>query len=155
MTTLQTNAPWPFQDILGNKHKTIKAEAVVRALLARLIAFTRVHLFGSLYFILAIMLINLLTLFLFAGTVLQLIDPTAGVMDIGILSVLILGLLGGLLSIFCSIWLQELLWQPFKIFRQHFQSHFNQLTSWQQCILYFSVFFLLVYALLWALAVAM
>ncbi|TJZ63201.1 hypothetical protein FAZ15_02600 [Sphingobacterium olei] len=128
MTTLQTNAPWSIQDMLGEIG--IKQE-------------------------LGMLLLWLFTLFLFAGRILQLIDPTAGIMDVGILSVLILGLLGGLLSIFCSLWLQELLWQPFNMFRKHLGNHFNQLTSWQQCILYFSVFFLVLYALLWALAIAM
>lgn len=128
MTTLQTNTPWLIQDMLGEIG--IKQK-------------------------LGIVLLWLLTLFVFAGTILQLIDPAAGILDIGILSVLILGLISGLLAIFCSIWLQELLWQPFKTFRKHLGNHFNQLTSWQLCVLYFSVFFLLVYALLWALAIAM
>ena len=33
-----------------------------------------------------------------------------------------------------------------ELFRKQFHSHVNQLTSWQQSILYFSVFFLLLYA---------
>ena len=99
-----------------------------------------------------VILIYLLVLFLFTGTILQAIDPAAGVLDIGILSVLLLGLIGGIAAILCSLWLQELLWQPFKVFRKQFRSHFNQLSSWQQCILYFSVFFLLLYAVLWGLA---
>ena len=93
----------------------------------------------------------LLTLFLFVGTLLQLLDPSAGVLDIGILSVLLFGLLGGVVAVFVSLWLQEMLWRPFKFFRQQFFHHFNQLTSWQQCIIYFSVFFLLLYAFLWGL----
>ena len=96
-----------------------------------------------------------LVAFGFAGTVLQLVDPAAGVLDIGILSVLLLGLLGGLAAILCSLWLQELLWQPFKLFRQQFHTHFNRLSSWQQCIIYFSVFFLLLYAVLCALAIVL
>ncbi|ULT23566.1 hypothetical protein KUH03_31010 [Sphingobacterium sp. E70] len=77
-----------------------------------------------------------------AGLLLQALDPTAGVLDIGILSVLLFAVLAALLAIYCCYWLQELLWQPFKIFRQNLFYHFNQLTSWQQCIIYFSVFFL-------------
>lgn len=126
MKTLQTNVPWLIQDIAGElsgKHKV------------------------------GIAVLLLTALFLFAGTILQVIDPTAGVLDIGILSVLFFGLLGGMAAIFCSLWLQEILWQPFKVFRKEFNYHFNQLTSWQQCILYFSVFFLLLYAVVWTLAV--
>ncbi len=104
---------------------------------------------------LTIILVTLLILSLFAGTVLQTIDPAAGVPDIGILSVLLLGLIGGLAAVMCSLWLQELLWQPFKTFRKQFYSHFNRLSSWQQCILYFSVFFLLLYAVLWGLAMVL
>ncbi|ERJ57443.1 hypothetical protein [Sphingobacterium paucimobilis] len=80
--------------------------------------------------------------------VLPLIDPTAAVLDLGILTVGLLGFLIGLAAILCSLWLQELLWQPFKAFRKDFLLHFNQLTSWQQCILYFSVFFLLLFAVI-------
>ncbi|MBE8720882.1 hypothetical protein [Sphingobacterium pedocola] len=126
MTTLQTNTPWLIQDMLGEIG--IKQK-------------------------LGIVLLWLLTLFVFAGAILQLIDPAAGILDIGILSVLILGLISGLLAIFCSVWLQELLWQPFKTFRKQLGNHFNQLTSWQLCVLYFSVFFLLVYTVLLSLII--
>ncbi|MBD1434381.1 hypothetical protein H8B06_16230 [Sphingobacterium sp. DN00404] len=126
MKTLQTNIPWLIEDMAGKlsgKHK------------------------------LGIAVLLLTTLFLFIGTILQIIDPTAGVLDIGILSVLLLGLLAGIAAIFCSLWLQEILWQPFKTFRKEFNYHFNQLTSWQQCIIYFSVFFLSLYAVMWALSI--
>ncbi|NGM63411.1 hypothetical protein G5B30_15985 [Sphingobacterium sp. SGG-5] len=105
--------------------------------------------------VLGILLVNMLALFLFAGSILQLMDPAAGILDIGMLSVLLLGLIGGLVAILCSLWLLELLWQPFQTFRKQFSTHFNQLTSWQQCILYFSVFFLLLYAVLWGLAMCL
>lgn len=94
-------------------------------------------------------------MFLAAGPLLQSIDPRSAVLDIGILSISLFGVLSGLTAILCCFWLQELLWQSFKVFRQNFQSHFNQLTSWQQCILYFSVFFLSLYAVLWALAMVL
>lgn len=87
------------------------------------------------------------------SAVLQLLDPAVGVLDFGIVTVAIFGLLIGWVSVYISIWLQELLWRPFKIFRQQFNYHFSQLTSWQQCILYFSVFFLLLYALLMGMVV--
>lgn len=95
----------------------------------------------------------LFTLFVYGGRLLQIVDPAAGVLDIGILTVVLLGLIGGVVAIYCSVWLQELLWKPFRVFRKEFNSHFNQLTSWQQCILYFSVFFLLLYAVIWGLAI--
>ncbi|RKO68975.1 hypothetical protein D7322_24610 [Sphingobacterium puteale] len=103
--------------------------------------------------LLGIVLAGLLVFFISAGLLLQAIDPTAGVLDIGILSVLLFGILAGLLAIYCCYWLQEILWQPFKFFRQDISYHFNQLTSWQQCILYFSVFFLSLFFFLAVLAI--
>jgi hypothetical protein len=126
MITLQTKQPWLIEDIateLSGKHK------------------------------IGLMLLSLLGIFIFAGTILQFIDPTAAILDIGILSVLLLGLLGGIAAVFCSLWLQEILWQPFKFFRKNLFYHVEQLTSWQQCILYFSVFFLLLYAAIWMLSI--
>ena len=92
---------------------------------------------------------------LIVSAVLQLFDPAAGILDIGILTVGIFGLLVGVAAILCSLWLQELLWQPFNAFRKNIHSHFNRLSSWQQCILYFSVFFLMLYAVIVAVGVAM
>jgi len=103
--------------------------------------------------LLGIVLACLCLFFISAGLLLQAIDPTAGVLDIGILSVLLFAILTGLLAIYCCYWLQEILWQPFKFFRENFSYHFNQLTSWQQCILYFSVFFFLMFSFLAILAI--
>lgn len=101
---------------------------------------------------LALLLLGGLLMFLAAGPLLQTIDPRSAVLDIGILTILLFGLLVGWMSIIGCFWLQEMLWQPFKLFRQDFLKHFNQLTLWQRSILYFSVYFLLLYALLWGLA---
>ncbi|MGE8424200.1 MAG: hypothetical protein ACN6PI_15295 [Sphingobacterium siyangense] len=103
--------------------------------------------------ILGISLVFLMVFFIAAGFLLQEIDPTAGVLDIGILSVLFFAVLAALLIIYCCFWLQEILWQPIKLFRQQFSVHFNQLTSWQQCIIYFSVFFLSLFSFLAVLAI--
>ncbi|MFD2556707.1 hypothetical protein [Sphingobacterium tabacisoli] len=100
--------------------------------------------FGFLFLVIAWIMVS---------TVLQLIDPAIGVLDFGTLTVAVFGLLVGWLAIYISIWLQELLWYPFKSFRKQFGQHLNQLTSWQQCILYFSVFFLLLYAVLMAVEI--
>ncbi|MBL1411009.1 hypothetical protein [Sphingobacterium faecale] len=103
-------------------------------------------IFLNLKYYLISRLVVLTLLFTLIGKLLVFVDPKAGILDIGILTVAVFGLLIGVAAILCSLWLQELLWQPFKTFRKNFRSHFNQLTSWQQCILYFSVFFLLLYA---------
>ncbi|WP_139145049.1 hypothetical protein [Sphingobacterium sp. HMSC13C05] len=103
--------------------------------------------------VLSIVLACLLIFFILSGFLLQAIDPTAGVLDLGILSLLLFGILAGLVAIYCCFWLQEMLWQPFKFFRQEFSIHFNQLTSWQQCIIYFSVFFLSLFSFLAVLAI--
>jgi hypothetical protein len=100
-----------------------------------------------------IILAFLLVVFMASGLLLQTIDPTVGVLDMGILSVLLFALLAAFVLICCSSWLQEFLWQPFKIIRRNLFYHFDQLTSWQQCIIYFSVYFLLLFAALWMLAI--
>lgn len=64
--------------------------------------------------LLGIVLACLCVFFISSGLLLQAVDPTAGVLDIGILSVLLFGILAGLLVIYCCYWLQEILWQPFK-----------------------------------------
>ena len=138
MTTLKTSFLWPIEDKLQEKRTRYNFKIRLRPLS-----------------LLGVVLVNALTFFLFAGSMLQLVDPAAGVLDIGMLSVLLLGLIGGIAAILCSFWLLELLWQPFKIFRKQFFAHFNQLSSWQQCILYFAVFFLLLYAVLWGLAMVL
>ena len=78
--------------------------------------------------LLGIVLACLCIFFISAGLVLRTIDPTAGVLDIGILSVLLFGILAAMLAIYCCYWLQEILWQPFKFFRQDLSYLFNQLT---------------------------
>ena len=95
--------------------------------------------FGSLFLIIGWIMVS---------TLLQLLDPAIGVLDFGTLTIAVFSLLVGWLAVYVSIWLQELLWHSFKSFRKQFDHHFNQLSSWQQCILYFSVFFLLLYAVL-------
>ncbi|WP_293907338.1 hypothetical protein [Sphingobacterium sp. UBA5670] len=102
--------------------------------------------------VLSIVLACLLIFFISSGLLLQALDPTSGVLDIGMLSVLLFAILAGLAAIYCCFWLQEMLWQPFKFFRQEFSYHFNQLTSWQKCIIYFSVFFLSLFSFLAILA---
>jgi len=99
-------------------------------------------------------LVLLMMGWIMVSTILQLLDPAIGVLDFGSLTLALFGLLVGWLAVYISIWLQELLWSPFKSFRKQFNVHFNHLTSWQQCIIYFSVFFLLLYAVLRGLAIA-
>ncbi|OOG16334.1 hypothetical protein BWD42_21605 [Sphingobacterium sp. CZ-UAM] len=99
-------------------------------------------------YILGLISILLLVIFLFVGSTLQFLDPTAGILDLGTLSLLYFGLMAGVVFIFSCAWLQEYLWRPFKYYRQDIYYHFNQLNSWQQSILYFSVFFLFLFAFL-------
>ena len=109
----------------------------------------------SLKQLLGIVVACLLVFFIAAGLLLQALDPTAGVLDIGALSVLLFAVLAVVLAICCCFWLQEFLWKPFKSFREDFNYHFNQLTSWQQCIIYFLVFFLSLCCVLGALAIVL
>lgn len=99
-------------------------------------------------YMLGIVSLLLAIIFIFIGSTLQFLDPAAGILDLGVLSLLYFGLMAGLVFICCCTWLQEYLWKPFKYYRQDIYFHFNQLSSWQQSILYFSVFFLFLFAFL-------
>lgn len=57
--------------------------------------------------------------FLLCGRLLQHIDFMAAILDIGILSVLLFGILALVVAIFCSLWLQEILWKAFKTYRNN------------------------------------
>lgn len=57
--------------------------------------------------------------FLLCGRLLQHIDFTAAILDIGILSVLFFGIPALVVAIFCSLWLQEILWKAFKTYRNN------------------------------------
>lgn len=91
---------------------------------------------------------GLFGLFFFSGPLLRLVDPVAAVVDIGVLSLLLLGLLCGLAVVVVSHWLLGLLWPVFRDFgRNHVESVFNSLPSWQKIVIYLGCYFLLVYAL--------
>lgn len=86
--------------------------------------------------------------FLFSGPLLQLVDPVAAAVDIGVLSLVLLGLLCGLAVVVVSHWLLGLLWPVFRDFgRNHVESVFKSLPSWQKIMIYLGCYFLLVYAL--------
>jgi len=123
ITTRPTSLAWGWQRELSLKEKLF---------------------FGFLFLIIGWIMVS---------TVLQLLDPAIGVLDFGTLTIAVFGLLVGWLAVYISIWLQELLWHSFKSFRKQFDHHFNQLSSWQQCILYFSVFFLLLFAVIEAVEI--
>lgn len=94
-----------------------------------------------------------LGLFLYSGPLLRLADPTAAVVDIGALSLPLLGLVSGLGFVSISHWLLGLLWPVFRDFRNHhFEPIFKSLRPWQKIVLYLGCFFLLLYAFVACLA---
>ena len=98
-------------------------------------------------------LLALLTMFVLSGPVLRWLDPVAGVVDFGILSLVILGLLAGLACVVISQWLLGLLWPVFRNFRKyHFEPIFKSLLPWQKILFYFGFFFLVLYALVACIA---
>ncbi|WP_164111713.1 MULTISPECIES: hypothetical protein [Sphingobacterium] len=141
MQTITNNASWLLQGTISSSRRV---PMFYRGPQWRDLNTIQKLMFGSLFLIIGWIMLS---------TVLQLLDPTIGVLDFGTLTMLIFGLLVGWLAVYISIWLQELLWHPFQSFRKQFDHHFNKLSSWQQCILYFSVFFLLLYAVLKAIEV--
>src|SRR5690606_34899462 len=83
----------------------------------------------------------------------RLVDPIAAVVDIGALSLPLLGLLSGLAYIAISHWLLGLIWPVFRDFRKHhFEPIFKSLRPWQKIILYLCCFFLLLYVFVACLA---
>ncbi|ERJ57943.1 hypothetical protein [Sphingobacterium paucimobilis] len=140
MQTLTNNSSWLTQGTISS---------------SRRVPIVRVPQWRGLQTIQKLKLGFLLLIIAWVGlsVVLQLIDPAIGVLDFGTLTVAVFGLLVGWLAIYISTWLQEMLWHPFKSFRKQFGHHFNQLSSWQQCIIYFSVFFLLLYAVIMVMVV--
>lgn len=93
------------------------------------------------------------TVWLWSGPLLRLIDPVAAVVDLGVLSLLLLGLLSGVGFIAASLWLLGLLWPVFRDFRNyHFEPIFKSLLPWQKIIIYLCCFFLLLYAFVACLA---
>ncbi len=100
----------------------------------------------------ALPLLLLLGLFLLAGPVLHWLDPVAAVVDLGALSLLLLGLLVVLACVSVCHWLLGLLWPVFRDFhRYHLEPLFKSLLPWQKICIYFACFFLLLYASLLAL----
>lgn len=103
--------------------------------------------------VLAVLML-VLSVFLFSGPLLRLLDPVAAVVDIGALSLVLLGLLAGLCFVTVSRWLLGLLWPVFREFNQHhFEPIFKSLRPWQKIVIYLSCYFLLLsvfVACLWA-----
>ena len=88
-----------------------------------------------------------------SGPVLRYVDAAAAVVDIGILSLPLLSVLALLGFIGISLWLSNLLWPSFRLFRKHhFEHHFKTLEPWQKIAFYMAAFFLLLYACVACLA---
>lgn len=96
----------------------------------------------------------LVVLFFYSGPFLRWVDPTAAVVDVGALSLPLLGGLAGLAFVEISRWLLGLLWPVYREFgRHHFEPIFKSLVPWQKIVIYLVCYFLLLFTLvacLWA-----
>ena len=84
---------------------------------------------------------------------LLLADPTAAVVDIGALSLVLLAALALVAFLTVSHWLLGLLWPLLRDYqRNHFANNFKSLSPWQKITFYLVIFFGLLYAFVCCLA---
>ena len=95
----------------------------------------------------AIAMIGLFVLFAWVGPLLRLADPTAAVVDIGALSLVLLAVVALAAFLAVSRWLLGLLWPVLRGYQQnHFSNNFKSLSPWQKITFYLVIFFGLLYA---------
>ena len=92
-------------------------------------------------------LFGLVVLFAHAGPLLRLADPTAAVVDVGALSLVLLVAVALAVFLAVSHWLIGLLWPVMRGYqRNHFSNNFKSLLPWQKITFYLVIFFGLLYA---------
>ncbi|WP_257669212.1 hypothetical protein [Parapedobacter tibetensis] len=95
----------------------------------------------------AAFMLGLCMAFVFSGWWLRWLDPTAAVVDVGALSLLLLAGLSLLAFLTVSHWLLGLLWPVLRDYQRHyFTNNFKSLQSWQKITFYLGIFFGLLYA---------
>lgn len=95
----------------------------------------------------ALALLGLFLLLAHSGPLLRLADPTAAVVDIGALSLVLLAVAALAAFLAVSRWLIGLLWPVLRDYRQHhFPNNFKCLLPWQKITFYLVIFFGLLYA---------
>ncbi|WP_262249379.1 hypothetical protein [Parapedobacter soli] len=94
-----------------------------------------------------VVLMGLFLLFARVGSVLRLADPTAAVVDVGALSLVLLAVVALAAFLAVSRWLIGLLWPVMRGYqRNHFSHNFKSLSPWQKITFYLVIFFGLLYA---------
>ena len=90
---------------------------------------------------------GLLALLVHAGPLLRWLDPTAAVVDVGALSLVLLAVVALAAFLTVSHWLLGLLWPVLRDYHRHFFSNnFKSLLPWQKITFYLVIFFGLLYA---------
>lgn len=98
-------------------------------------------------------LLGLFALFAHVGPLLRLADPTAAVVDVGALSLVLLAAVALAAFLALSHWLIGLLWPVMRGYqRNHFSNNFKSLLPWQKVTFYLVIFFGLLYAFVCCLA---
>ena len=101
----------------------------------------------------ALALTGLALLFVHAGTLLRWADPTAAVVDLGALSLLLLAAVALAAFLTVSHWLTGLLWPILRSYRKYyFSNNFKSLLPWQKITFYLVIYFGLLYAFVCCLA---
>ncbi len=82
-----------------------------------------------------------------SGTLLRRVDPTAAVIDIGALSLVLLAVVALANFLAVSRWLIGLLFPVLRAYQKnHFSNNFKSLSPWQKITFYLVIFFGLLYA---------
>lgn len=96
---------------------------------------------------LPIFILGLLTLQVWLGPLLRVVDPTAAVVDIGALSLVLLAVVALAVFVVVAHWLLGLLWPVLRhYYNHHFPNNFKSLQPWQKITFYLVVYFGLLYA---------
>lgn len=90
---------------------------------------------------------GLLSALIWSGPLLRMADPTAAVVDLGALSLVLLAVVALVAYLSVSHWLLGLLWPVLRDYpKHHFSHNFKSLQPWQKITFYLVIFFGLLYA---------
>lgn len=114
----------------------------------------RVFQTPSTAFRLCLVVALLLLLLQQSGSLLRMADPTAAVVDLGVLSLLLLAILAGVAFVALGHWLSGLLWPVLRKYpKYYFPKDFKSLLPWQKITFHLVIFFAFLYAFVWLLSV--
>lgn len=95
----------------------------------------------------ALFVAGLVALLAWSGPLLRMADPTAAVVDLGALSLVLLAVVALVAFLSVAHWLLGILWPVLRHYpKHHFPHNFKSLQPWQKITFYLVIFFGLLYA---------